>query len=94
MVGATPTTVAIGDLNGDGRSDLAVSDPGSNAIFVMLNHGDVPTATLLTRFEADWAGDRVVTGTSLERVESLTGPWCGSRCWMCSGGGSPSWRAA
>jgi hypothetical protein len=35
--GSDPTAVAVGDLNGDGRPDLAVADVGSDAVSVLLN---------------------------------------------------------
>ena len=36
-VGTQPFSVAIGDLNGDGKPDLAVADFDSNAVSVLLN---------------------------------------------------------
>jgi hypothetical protein len=35
-----PMSVAIGDLNGDGKADLAVSDFGNNKISVLMNLGN------------------------------------------------------
>src|SRR6476661_10764301 len=35
--GPNPRSVAAGDLNGDGKSDLAVSNVGSNSVSVLLN---------------------------------------------------------
>ena len=35
-----PTTIAIGDFNGDGKSDLAVNDGTVGGIFVLLGNGD------------------------------------------------------
>ena len=34
-----PSSVAIGDLNGDGRQDLAVANNGSNSVSVLLGSG-------------------------------------------------------
>ena len=38
-VGHFPTSVAIGDLNGDGKPDLAVANTASNTMSVLLNGG-------------------------------------------------------
>src|SRR5262249_27553974 len=38
--GRSPNAVAVGDVNGDGRADLAVADSGSNDVAVLLNAGD------------------------------------------------------
>lgn len=38
--GNDPQTVAIGDLNGDGANDLAVSNQSSDDVSVLLNNGD------------------------------------------------------
>src|SRR5262249_28794327 len=37
--GTNPTSVAIGDLNGDGKLDLAVANFGSNNVSVLLGNG-------------------------------------------------------
>ena len=38
--GARPLSVAIGDLDGDGKADLAVANFGSNTVSVLRNQGD------------------------------------------------------
>ena len=37
--GLTPVSVALGDVNGDGKTDLAVADYGSNSVSVLLGNG-------------------------------------------------------
>ncbi len=38
-VGVSPTSVAVGDFNGDGKLDLAVADNSSNDVAVLLGNG-------------------------------------------------------
>src|SRR6185369_15535257 len=35
--GSGPLSIAVGDLNGDGKPDLAVANSGSNNVSVLLN---------------------------------------------------------
>ena len=35
-----PSSVAIGDLNGDGKPDLVIANSGSSTVSVLLNSGD------------------------------------------------------
>ena len=46
--GQSPWGVAVGDFNGDGRQDVAVVNPGSNDVSVLLNDGDWPDPNLPT----------------------------------------------
>src|SRR4030088_831728 len=39
-IGKRATSIAIGDLNGDGKPDLAVADFGGGAVSVLLGNGD------------------------------------------------------
>ncbi|HEV2495377.1 MAG TPA: FG-GAP-like repeat-containing protein [Terriglobia bacterium] len=39
-VGNSPSAIAIGDFNGDGRLDLAVVNQGDNTVSVLLGNGD------------------------------------------------------
>lgn len=39
-VGVTPSAIAFGDINGDGKQDLAVANLGSNSVSVLLGNGD------------------------------------------------------
>jgi hypothetical protein len=49
--GANPRSVAVGDLNGDGRSDLAVANTNSNSVSVLINATlpGAPTTTFIAR---------------------------------------------
>ena len=38
--GASPFSVAMGDLNGDGRPDLVTANRNSNTVSVLLGNGD------------------------------------------------------
>src|SRR6266404_4863250 len=38
--GISPTSVAVGDFNGDGHVDLAVTNDSSNTVSVLLGNGD------------------------------------------------------
>src|SRR5207302_540562 len=38
--GASPYSVAIGDVNGDGKADLAVGNQGNNTVSVLLGNGN------------------------------------------------------
>ncbi len=39
-VGDIPTSVAVGDFNGDGKLDLAVTNSGTNDVSILLGNGD------------------------------------------------------
>ncbi|MBI2266483.1 MAG: VCBS repeat-containing protein [Armatimonadetes bacterium] len=47
-VGTTPISVAVGDLNGDGKPDLVFANWGSNNVSVLLGNGD---GTFQPRFD-------------------------------------------
>lgn len=77
-VGSVPTSVAVGDFNGDGKLDLVVTNTADNTISVLLGNGDGtfqnqvtyatgkgPTAVAVGDFNGDGKQDLVVTNTNL-----------------------------
>lgn len=40
VTGSNPSSVAVGDFNGDGKADLVVANAGSNTVTVLLGNGD------------------------------------------------------
>jgi len=49
--GANPRRVSIGDLDGDGRADLAVTNPNSNTLSVFRNTGTPGTISYAARID-------------------------------------------
>ena len=49
--GASPYSVAIGDLDGDGKPDLAVANYYSNTVSVLLNTGSAGSPTFATKVD-------------------------------------------
>ncbi|HVH71066.1 MAG TPA: FG-GAP-like repeat-containing protein [Candidatus Dormibacteraeota bacterium] len=75
-VGKGPVAIAAGDLNGDGKPDLAVVNQTDNSVSVLLNNGDAtfispagsplqtassPTAVAIADFNQDGIADIAVT---------------------------------
>src|SRR5262249_59883305 len=60
-VGASPSSVAVGDFNGDGILDLAVTNAGSNDVSVLLGNGD-GTFQAARSFAAGMTPFKVVVG--------------------------------
>jgi hypothetical protein len=54
--GATPTSILAADFNNDGRTDLAVTDSGTNQVSILLGNGDGTfQPSTITVPDAPWA---------------------------------------
>ncbi len=51
VVGTYPNSVAIGDLNGDGKTDLAVANISSNSVSVLRNTGNIGTVNYAAKVD-------------------------------------------
>jgi Bacterial Ig-like domain (group 3)/MBG domain (YGX type)/FG-GAP-like repeat/FG-GAP repeat len=86
-VGGAPLTAAVGDFNGDGIADLAVPDPESNNVIILLGDGNGgftpvgspvavgagPISVVVADFNSDSIADLAVTNSSDDTVSILLG---------------------
>ncbi len=85
-VGSSPEVLAVGDFNGDGHQDLAVANPGSNNVSVLLGNGAggfsastnfgvglTPKTVAVGDFNADGEQDLAVANFSSHNVSILLG---------------------
>src|SRR5262249_19721328 len=81
-----PTSAAVGDFNGDGKPDLAVTNVLSNSVSVLLGNGDgsfqaaqnyavgaFPTSAAVGGFNGDGKPDLAVTNLHGDSVSVLLG---------------------
>ena len=86
-----PSSVAVGDFNGDGKLDIAVTNLNSNSVSVMLGNGDGsfgdathfsvgdrPTAVAVGDFNLDGRPDLAVVNAASDTVTILLGKGDGS----------------
>jgi len=84
--GLGPGAIAVGDFNGDGRADLAVTNIESNTATILLGNGDgtfkaapalttgnYPWSVAVGEFNADGKADLAVTNQSDDTVTIFTG---------------------
>ena len=85
-VGASPASVAVGDLNVDGKLDVAVANGGSNSVSALLGNGDgtllpainievdgSPRSLTITDFDGDQKPDLGVVLSNLDEISILVG---------------------
>src|SRR5207248_1751924 len=90
-VGTNPQSVAIGDFNGDGKSDLAVANTGSNTVSILLGTGTGafgpatnftvgtnPRSVAIGDFNGDGKSDLAVTNNGSNNVSILLGTGTGT----------------
>ncbi|WP_123043419.1 FG-GAP-like repeat-containing protein [Cohnella candidum] len=87
--GTHPSSVAIGDYNGDGKADLAVANNGSGTVSILLGNGSgsylpavdypvggagsMPSSVAAGDFNGDGATDLAVSDAGLNQVFVLLG---------------------
>jgi len=71
-VGTGPVGVAIGDFNGDGHPDLAVTNSGDNTVSVLLSTSK-PTAAPVSRFRVSHTGRGLLFHWRLASASGIAG---------------------
>ncbi len=85
-VGNSPGSVDLGDLNGDGKLDVAVANTSSNSVSVLLGNGNgtlqpainnfvdgSPRSLTITDFDGDQNPDLAVVLSNLDEISILAG---------------------
>ncbi len=85
--GSYPTSVAVADVNGDGRPDVAVGNGSSSSVSVLLNlRNTVPVAVedlqatvhedrVLLTWRLGAEAERHLFGVDVQRAENVSGPY-------------------
>jgi hypothetical protein len=62
-VGERPSSIAVGDFNGDSKPDLVVANENANSISVLINHGDsaFPTVVSAAGFNSNVAPESLAS---------------------------------
>lgn len=108
QTGDCPTAVAVGDLNGDGKEDLAVSSYGYGQVTVLLGNGDGTfwlrgtysagtwaQSAALADFNADGLLDVAVANAGTTQISVLRGNGDGSlQLWGSFVVGADPWSVA
>ncbi|XHL94213.1 MAG: FG-GAP-like repeat-containing protein [Microcoleus anatoxicus] len=75
--GTQPQSVSIGDINGDGKPDLAVANYGSNTASILLNlNGTIPKVTAVTATTPDGSygvGSTIAITVTFDAAVTVTG---------------------
>jgi hypothetical protein len=69
--GTTPLSVAVGDFNGDGVQDLAVTNAGSNNVSVLLGNGDGTFQAAVNYNTGAWSQSVAVGDFNADGVQDL-----------------------
>ncbi len=70
--GVNPRSVAIGDLDGDGKPDLAIANYGSNTVYVLRNQVDAPNITSFTPTNAGIGTTVTITGSNFTGTTAVS----------------------
>jgi hypothetical protein len=73
LPGGQPRAVAVHDLNGDGKPDVAVGNGSLGAVSILLNGADLPLPVELTFFTASLSGSCVILNWQTETEVSNYG---------------------